>query len=109
MKHRLRPHRSVSLLHGIMRTAIACTPSRSCRVTRDVVDHHVHVRGAKLQMNWARASRSQQPSWRDHRCCRHDMAFRHVRSPRDLSTRRGDQVDPAWTVVELKVQIHPQH
>ena len=65
MKHRLRPQRSVSLLHGIIRTAItsrksvivACTPATV--VSRSSVMSLIITfmfEPAKLQMNWASAS-----------------------------------------------------
>ena len=65
MKHRLRPQRSVSLLQGIMRTAminrnrvmVTCTPvtvvSRSSLMSLIIT---FMFEPAKLQMNWARAS-----------------------------------------------------
>src|SRR3954463_603318 len=65
VKHRVRPQRSVSLLHGIMRTAMinknrviaACTPctvvSRSWVMSLIIT---FMFEPAKLQMNWARAS-----------------------------------------------------
>ena len=65
MKHRLRPQRSVSLLHGIMRTAmirrnsviVVCTPftvvSRSSLMSLIIT---FMFEPAKLQMNWASAS-----------------------------------------------------
>src|SRR5215213_7820159 len=65
MKHRLRPHRSVSLLPGIMRIAMisrnsviaVCTPvtvvSRSSLMSLIIT---FMFEPAKLQMNWARAS-----------------------------------------------------
>jgi len=65
MKQRLRPQRSVSLLHGIIRTAItrrnsvivACTPvtvvSRSSVMSLIIT---FMFEPAKLQMNWASAS-----------------------------------------------------
>src|SRR5215217_7517488 len=65
MKHRLRPHRSVSLLPGIMRIAMisrnsviaSWTPwtvvSRSSLMSLIIT---FMFEPAKLQMNWARAS-----------------------------------------------------
>src|SRR4051794_38284799 len=65
VKQRLRPHRSLSLLHGIMRTAMinknrviaACTPctvvSRSSVMSLIIT---FMFEPAKLQMNWASAS-----------------------------------------------------
>ena len=65
MKHRLRPHRSVSLLHGIISTAmisrnsviVVCTPFTS--VFRSWLMSLIITfmfEPAKLQMNWASAS-----------------------------------------------------
>ena len=65
MKHRLRPQRSVSLLHGIIRMAMisrnnviaVCTPltvvSRSSLMSLIIT---FMFEPAKLQMNWASAS-----------------------------------------------------
>ena len=65
VKHRLRPQRSVSLLHGIMRMAMitrnsviaVCTPltvvSRSSLMSVIIT---FMFEPAKLQMNWASAS-----------------------------------------------------
>jgi hypothetical protein len=65
MKHRLRPQRSVSLLHGIIRIAMisrnrviaVCTPFTSVfRSWLMSVIITFMFDPAKLQMNWARAS-----------------------------------------------------
>ena len=65
MRHRFRPHRSVSLLHGIIRIAMisrnsviaVCTPCTS--VFRSLLMSVIITfmfEPAKLQMNWASAS-----------------------------------------------------
>ena len=65
MKHRLRPQRSVSLLHGIISTAminrnsviVVCTPFTSvCRSWLMSLIITFMFEPAKLQMNWASAS-----------------------------------------------------
>src|SRR2546423_11152601 len=65
MRHRLRPQRSVSLLHGIIKTAmmsrnsviVVCTPLTSvCRSRLMSLIITFMFEPAKLQMNWARAS-----------------------------------------------------
>jgi hypothetical protein len=65
MKHRLRPQRSVSLLHGIIRTAmisrnsviVVCTPFTSvCRSWLMSLIITFMFEPAKLQMNCASAS-----------------------------------------------------
>src|ERR1700758_4235267 len=65
IRHRLRPHRSVSLLQGIMSTAminrnsviVVCTPFTSvCRSWLMSLIITFMFEPAKLQMNWASAS-----------------------------------------------------
>src|SRR5436309_9452661 len=65
VKQRLRPHRSVNLLQGIISTAmisknsviVVCTPFTSvCRSWLMSLIITFMFEPAKLQMNWARAS-----------------------------------------------------
>jgi hypothetical protein len=65
MKHRLRPQRSVSLPHGIIKAAMTsrnkvmqtCTPCTVvCRSSLMSLIMTFMLEPAKLQMNWARAS-----------------------------------------------------
>ncbi len=65
VKHRLRPQRSVSLPHGIIRAAMTsknkvmqtCTPwTVVCRSMLMSLIMTFMFEPAKLQMNWARAS-----------------------------------------------------
>jgi hypothetical protein len=65
VKHRLRPQRSVSLLHGIINTAminknkviVVCTPFTSvCRSRLMSLIITFMFEPAKLQMNWASAN-----------------------------------------------------
>src|SRR3954451_12724673 len=79
VKQRLRPQMSVSLLAGIMRTAMisrnrviaACTPvTVVSRVLGDVVDHHVHVRARETADELGKRERSQESAPREGRACR---------------------------------------